>query len=72
MAKALLNFGFRNGMGPRKTLFAENVLVQRCRYINKDVYIGFIDYLKTLDTVNHDVFICILNELVFISNNGPI
>src|SRR5262249_3570638 len=37
-------FGFRNGMGTREALFSLNVLTQRARDMNVDVYACFIDY----------------------------
>jgi hypothetical protein len=53
-------FGFRNGLGTREALFALNVLTQRCRDMNVDVYACFIDYRKAFDCVNHQKMIEIL------------
>ena len=56
-------FGFRNGFGTREALFGIQVLAQRCRDVNVDVFACFIDYEKAFDTVNHEKFIDILSEL---------
>jgi hypothetical protein len=53
-------FGFRNGLGTREALFATNVLIQRCRDMNTDIYACFIDYQKAFDTVRHSKMIEIL------------
>jgi len=46
-------FGFRGGFGTRDALFTLQVLVQRCRDVNKDVFLCFIDYEKAFDRVQH-------------------
>uniref|UniRef100_A0A8D9AT98 Craniofacial development protein 2 n=1 Tax=Cacopsylla melanoneura TaxID=428564 RepID=A0A8D9AT98_9HEMI len=46
-------FGFVNAVGTREALFAVQVLVQRCRDVNCDVYICLIDYKKAFDRVQH-------------------
>lgn len=56
-------FGFRNGFGTREAMFGFQVLVQRCRDVNVDVYACFIDYQKAFDTVQHDKLIDILREV---------
>ena len=53
-------FGFRNGVGTREALFSLNVLVQRCRDMNVDVYACFVDYTKAFDCVRHEKMIEIL------------
>ena len=55
-------FGFRGGFGTRDALFAVKVLVQRCRDVNKDVYLLFIDYEKAFDRVQHDKLLEILKR----------
>lgn len=46
-------FGFRNGLGTREALFAIQVLFQRCRDVNCDVYACFVDYTKAFDKCQH-------------------
>lgn len=60
MALTNTQFGFRNGMGTREALFSVNVLVQRCRDVSKNVYMGFIDYRKAFDRVRHNRLIEIM------------
>ena len=48
-----VQFGFRNGLGTREALFSLNVLTQRCRDMNVDVYACFVDYRKAFDCVSH-------------------
>lgn len=55
-------FGFRNAVGTREALFALNVLIQRCRDINCDVYLCFIDFSKAFDRVKHEELISILRK----------
>lgn len=56
-------FGFRDALGTREALFAVQVLFQRCRDVNCDIYVCFIDYQKAFDRVKHDKLMSIL-ELV--------
>lgn len=56
-------FGFRDALGTRDALFATQVLFQRCRDVNCDVYICFIDYQKAFDRVRHDVLMSILENI---------
>ena len=56
-------FGFRGGFGTREALFSIQVLIQRCRDVNVDVYACFVDYEKAFDTVQHDKLIAILNDI---------
>ncbi|XP_071576849.1 uncharacterized protein [Temnothorax nylanderi] len=53
-------FGFRNGLGTREALFSLNVLTQRCRDMNINVFACFIDYRKAFDCVKHHKMIEIL------------
>lgn len=55
-------FGFRNGLGTREALFSLNVMTQRCRDMNVDVYTCFIDYRKAFDCVIHQKMIEILRR----------
>lgn len=55
-------FGFRNGMGTREALFALQILIQRCRDVNADVYACFIDFNKAFDQVKHDKLVNILRS----------
>ena len=56
-------FGFKHGFGTREALFSIQVLIQRCRDVNVDVYVCFVDYEKAFDTVQHDKLITILQEI---------
>lgn len=55
--------GFRNGFGTREAMFGIQVLIQRCRDVNVDVFACFVDYEKAFDTVQHDKLIRILSQL---------
>uniref|UniRef100_A0A8D8SH15 Craniofacial development protein 2 n=1 Tax=Cacopsylla melanoneura TaxID=428564 RepID=A0A8D8SH15_9HEMI len=55
-------FGFINAVGTREALFAIQVLFQRCRDVNCDLYICLIDYEKAFDRVKHDKMMEILKE----------
>ena len=37
-------------------------LIQRCRDINRDVYVCFVDFSKAFDNVNHEKFIQLLKS----------
>ncbi|CAF4958238.1 unnamed protein product [Pieris macdunnoughi] len=52
-------FGFRSGVGTREALFSLNVLVQKCRDLQTDVIICFVDYEKAFDRVKHEVLLVI-------------
>ncbi|CAH2229174.1 jg21606 [Pararge aegeria aegeria] len=56
-------FGFRAGVGTREALFAIQVLIQKCRDMQQDVYLCFIDYEKAFDRVLHDRLIAILHNI---------
>ncbi len=56
-------FGFRGGFGTRDALFTLQVLVQRCRDVNKDVFLCFIDYEKAFDRVQHQKMLEILQRI---------
>lgn len=55
-------FGFRNGLGTREALFSIQVLIQRCRDVEVDVFLCFIDFEKAFDRVQHDKMIEILKS----------
>lgn len=56
-------FGFRNALGTREALFAVQVMFQRCRDVNVDIYACFIDYHKAFDRVKHDKLINVLEKI---------
>ena len=56
-------FGFRNGIGTREALFAIQVLIQRCRDMNCDAHVCFIDYAKAFDRCQHETMVKILHEM---------
>lgn len=56
-------FGFRNGLGTRDALFTFQVLIQRTRDMNNDVYVCFLDYEKAFDRVQHNKLLDILNNM---------
>lgn len=56
-------FGFRNGLGTREALFSIQVLFQRCRDMNCDIYACFIDYQKAFDRVKHQRIAEILENI---------
>lgn len=55
-------FGFMKGLGTRDALFSIQVLIQRCRDMNCDVYACFIDYSKAFDKVKHNKMITVLQD----------
>jgi Reverse transcriptase (RNA-dependent DNA polymerase) len=55
-------FGFMNAVGTREALFGVQVLFQRCRDVNCDVYACLIDYEKAFDRVQHQKMINILKD----------
>lgn len=56
-------FGFRNGLGTREAICALNVLAQRCRDVNRNLYLCFIDYKKAFDNVKHRKLVDILQKI---------
>ncbi|KMQ95932.1 endonuclease-reverse transcriptase [Lasius niger] len=56
-------FGFRNSLGTREALFAMQVLIQRCRNMNCDVFACFIDYTKAFDRCQHQKIILDLRRV---------
>ncbi|XP_073823143.1 uncharacterized protein [Musca autumnalis] len=61
-------FGFKEGMGTREALVGVQVLIQKCRDVQKDVFMCFVDYEKAFDTVKHDKLMEILTS-IGIENN---
>lgn len=55
-------FGFKGGYGCREALCAVNVLAQRCRDVNRKLYLCFIDYKKAFDCVKHKSMMKALEE----------
>lgn len=62
-ALAPTQFGFRDAVGTREALFSVQVLFQRCRDVNCDVYACFVDYAKAFDRVQHHRMIEILKNV---------
>lgn len=56
-------FGFRNGFDTWEAMFSTQVLIQRCRDVNVDVYVCFVDYEKAFDTIQHEKMVNILEEI---------
>nr|ADF18552.1 endonuclease-reverse transcriptase [Bombyx mori] len=56
-------FGFRSGVSTREALFALNVLVQKCRDMQTDVFLCFIDYEKAFDRVKHHQLFSLLCDI---------
>lgn len=56
-------FGFRDSLGTREPLFCLQVLLQKCRDMQQEVYIGLIDYAKAFDKVQHEKMIKILQDI---------
>lgn len=55
-------FGFRNAFGTREAPFGLNILLQKCRDHQKNVFACFIDYEKTFDRVLHSTLIDLLRQ----------
>lgn len=47
-------FGFKNGLGIKEAILTIQVLIGRCRYVNADVFLYFIDIHNTFDLVRND------------------
>uniref|UniRef100_A0A8D8Q762 Craniofacial development protein 2 n=1 Tax=Cacopsylla melanoneura TaxID=428564 RepID=A0A8D8Q762_9HEMI len=56
-------FGFMKGVGTRDALFSLQVLFQRCRDVNCDIYACFVDYQKAFDRIRHEKMIEILKTI---------
>jgi len=60
---ALNQFGFLNAVGTRKALFSVQVLFQRCKDVNCNVFVCLVDYQKAFDRIRHDIMIKVLEEI---------
>ena len=56
-------FGFRQAMGTKEAIFSLQVLIQRCRDMNRDVYACFIDFSRAFDRVKHTELVEIMKEV---------
>lgn len=56
-------FRFLNVVGTRDALFSLQVLFQRYRDVNCNVFVCLLDYQKAFDHVRHDIMIRILKEI---------
>ena len=56
-------FGFVPDKGTRNAIFTLSMLMERCIEVQKDLFIGFIDYSKAFDKVRHDELFNILEGL---------
>jgi len=54
--------GFKKSMGTRDVLFCLQVLFQRCRDMNCDIFACFIDYQKAFDRIKHEKMIDVLKN----------
>ena len=57
--------GFRYGRGTRDHIFNLQLLIQKCREVNHDLRICFIDYSKAFDCVRHNALWNILSRMGF-------
>lgn len=57
------HFIFQNVLKTGEALFAVQVCIQRCRDVNRDFYVCFIDYRKALDSVHQDNLMHILRNI---------
>lgn len=55
-------FGFMKGVGTRDALFCLQVLFQRCRDMNCNIFACFIDYEKAFDRVQHEKMMEVLRN----------
>uniref|UniRef100_A0A8D8VTC7 Craniofacial development protein 2 n=1 Tax=Cacopsylla melanoneura TaxID=428564 RepID=A0A8D8VTC7_9HEMI len=56
-------FGFINAVGTREAIFSIQVLFQRCRDVNHNVFACLVDYEKAFDRVRHEDLAKILKEI---------
>ena len=57
-----MHSGFRPGTGTREGIFNLRTICERATYVQKDVYICFIDYTKASDRVKYFKMIACLSE----------
>ena len=55
--------GFRQGKGTREGLLNLRLICERHLEVQKDVYIGFLDYEKAFDRVRHEPLMQCLSEI---------
>ena len=55
--------GFRKGRGARDLIANIRWLIEEIRKFQKNIYFGFIDYIKAFDWVDHDKLWEILQEM---------
>ena len=55
--------GFRKGRGTRDQIPNIHWIIQKAREFQKNVYLGFIDYAKAFNCVDHNKLWKILNEM---------
>ncbi|KAL1458712.1 hypothetical protein WDU94_008838 [Cyamophila willieti] len=56
-------FGFLNAVGTREALFSVQILFQRSRDVNCNVFACLIDYKKAFDRVKHEKMVDILEKI---------
>ena len=56
-------FGYRPGKGTRNAILCLRTLTEKCIEKPKDMYICFVDYVKTFDCANHELLLEMLEEL---------
>ena len=55
--------GFRKGRGTRDQIANIRCIIEKVREFQKNIYFGFIDYVKTFDCVDHNKLWKILQEM---------
>ncbi|KAF6200406.1 hypothetical protein GE061_006709 [Apolygus lucorum] len=56
-------FGFCGGLGTRDALFCVQLLMQRCRDVQQDLFVCFIDFQRAFDSVRHGPLMELLERL---------
>ena len=56
--------GFRKGRGPRDQIANILWIIKKAREYQKNIYFGFIDYVKAFDCVDHNRLWKILKEFL--------
>ena len=60
---SVTQFGFMIDRGTRNAIFSLNMLMERSVEVQKDLYLGLIDYSKAFDKVRHNDLFDILSKL---------
>ena len=55
--------GFRNGRGTRDQIANIHWIMEKAREFQKNIYLSFIDYAKSFDSVDHNQLWKILKEM---------